>query len=220
MSHGPEHHIEHAEHAAHAAHDPFETRVILSITILAALLAAVTMLSHRAHNATLQLQLKANDSFTEASNQWNYFQSKKNRQYLYETADLQSDILLAIPVPKTVKEDDEYKSWQDASKKRKADEWQKRAARYEKETKEIQKHAEGLTKEAEEYRERSAHVHHAGDTYDMAELGVEIGLVLCSLAVLTKRYGFWYGGLTCSLIGIVLAAVGLYQQYVILAAHH
>src|SRR6266446_2845043 len=107
MSHGPEHHIEHAEHAAHAAHDPFDTRVILSITIITALLAAATMLSHRAHNATLQLQLRANDSFTEASNQWNYFQSKKNRQYLYETADLQSDLLLALPVPKPVQESDE-----------------------------------------------------------------------------------------------------------------
>src|SRR5437879_2581646 len=106
MSHGPEHHIEHAEHAAHAAHDPFDTRVILSITIITALLAAVTLLSHRAHNATLRLQM-------EASNQWNYFQAKKNRMYLYETADAETDLLLTMPLPDDVKTSKDYKTWQD-----------------------------------------------------------------------------------------------------------
>src|SRR5437899_7973243 len=97
MSHRPEHHIEHAEHAAHAAHDPFERRVTLSIAITAAVLASVTLLSHRAHNATLHLQLEANDAFSQASNEWNYFQSKKNRLYLYETADTETDMLLGMP---------------------------------------------------------------------------------------------------------------------------
>ena len=60
-------------------------------------------------------------------------------------------------------------------------------------------------------------MHHLGDRYDMAELGVEIGLVLCSLAVLTKRRGFWYAGMLCGAVGVVLMGVGLYQQYLV---HH
>ena len=56
MSHGPEHHIEHAEHAVHASHDEFNKRVTMSIAIVAAVLACVTMLGHRAHNETLILQ--------------------------------------------------------------------------------------------------------------------------------------------------------------------
>src|SRR5262245_51478194 len=92
MPHGTEHHLEETEHAQHAAHDPFDKRVAMTMAIVAAVLACVTMLSHRAHNRTLQLQLKATDEFTMASNTWNQFQSQKNRQYLYETQ------LLAIRV--------------------------------------------------------------------------------------------------------------------------
>ena len=39
----------------------------------------------------------------------------------------------------------------------------------------------------------------------LAELGVELGLVLCSLAVLTKRPPFWYSGLTAAAVGVLLA---------------
>src|SRR5262245_57141330 len=91
MTHGPEHHIEHAEHAAHA-HDPFDKRVTLSIAIVAAALAAVTMLGHRAHNATLQLhseatrlQAEAGIVHNQAANQWAYFQSWNIREHAYRT---------------------------------------------------------------------------------------------------------------------------------------
>src|SRR5688572_33398653 len=83
MTHGPEHHIEHAEHAAHASHDEFNKRVTISIAIVAAVLAAVTMLGHRAHNNTLilqgealELQTKASIKSTDAANKWAYYQSK------------------------------------------------------------------------------------------------------------------------------------------------
>src|SRR5450755_3059947 len=59
MSHGPEHQIEHAEHAVHAAGDSFNRQVTMSIAIVAAILACVTMLGHRAHNETLRLQGEA-----------------------------------------------------------------------------------------------------------------------------------------------------------------
>jgi hypothetical protein len=206
MSHGPEHHIEHAEHAAHAAHDPFDTRVILSITILAALLAAVTLLSHRAHNATLRLQM-------EAANQWNYFQAKKNRMYLYETADAETDLLLAMPLPDNLKTSKDYKTWQDEAKERKTKSWKQKAKQYRSESDQIEAEANELTHQAHG-------MHGLGDLYDTAELGVEIGLVLSSLAILTRRRGFWYGGLACSFAGVIVALVGLYQQFVVLAAHH
>src|SRR5438132_1468086 len=87
MPHGPEEHLEHAEHAQHAAHDPFDRRVAMTMAIVAAVLACGTMLNHREHTETLRLQNEANTHHTEASNQWNYYQSKKNRQYLYEGLD-------------------------------------------------------------------------------------------------------------------------------------
>ena len=83
MSHGPEHQIEHAENAAHAAHDPFDRRVTISIAIVAAVLAGVTMLGHRAHNETLKLQGEALQAQTEggikhslSANKWAQYQAQ------------------------------------------------------------------------------------------------------------------------------------------------
>src|SRR5947209_19386436 len=86
MTHGTDQHLEHAEHVQHHAHDPFDRWVAMSMAIVAAVLACVSMLSHRAHNQTLKLHILANDDITEASNRWGYYQAKKNREYMY-TAD-------------------------------------------------------------------------------------------------------------------------------------
>ena len=90
MSHGPEQHIEHAEHAAHASHDEFNKRVTMSIAMVAAVLACVTMLGHRAHNETLilqgdalriqgealQFQTLATRESANAGKQWQYYGTK------------------------------------------------------------------------------------------------------------------------------------------------
>ena len=91
MSHGPEHQIEHAEHAVHASHDEFNKQVTMSIAIVAAVLACVTMLGHRAHNETLrlqgealELQTKASIKSTETANKWAYYQGKNTFNLLSE----------------------------------------------------------------------------------------------------------------------------------------
>src|SRR5262249_11704378 len=93
MSHGPEDHIEHAEHAVHAAGDDFNRTVTMSIAIVAAVLACVTMLGHRAHNETLrlqgealELQTKASIKSTETANKWAYYQGKNTFNLLSEIA--------------------------------------------------------------------------------------------------------------------------------------
>ena len=52
-------HLEHAEHAEHA-HEPFDKRVAVSVAIVAAVLAGISMLGHRKHNEVLQLTTEAN----------------------------------------------------------------------------------------------------------------------------------------------------------------
>ena len=208
MSHGPEHHIEHAEHAAHAARDPFDKRVTMTIAIVAALLACVTLLSHRAHNLTTSLQIESNDALTESANKWNYFQSKKNRQYLYETAAAQARMDLERPSSAGTNDDAWRKSVKDREGK-----WLKDVERYRGETKEIEEKANRLTQEADALRKESEHVHHIGNRYDIAELGVEMGLVLCSLAVLTKKRGFWFVGMGFAAVGVVLMALAAREQY-------
>src|ERR1700686_2857939 len=90
MSHGPEHQMEHAEHAAHAAGDDFNRQVTMSIAIVAAVLACVTMVGHNAHNQTLilqgealalqgealQMQSHATRESANAGKQWQYYGTK------------------------------------------------------------------------------------------------------------------------------------------------
>src|SRR5438105_3922650 len=49
--------------------------------------------------------------------------------------------------------------------------------------------------------ERSHEVHARSDRFDLAELGVEIGLVLCSIAMLAKRKAFWILAVLFALAG-------------------
>ena len=96
-----EHHLEHAEHVPHAALNPFDRQVAMTMAMVAAVLACVSMLSHRAHNDTLKLRILANDDLTEASNRWGHYQAKKNRAYMY-AADA---LLLGVMAKDTSKPD-------------------------------------------------------------------------------------------------------------------
>jgi DNA repair exonuclease SbcCD ATPase subunit len=193
-----EHHLEHAEHAQHAAHDPFDRRVTMTIAIIAAMLACVTLLSHRAHNETLQLQIEASSFITKAADKWNQYQAKKNRRYQYEASIEMVRVLAKDP---SQKYQDEIAAWKG------------KVETYKKDADDLQEEARELDRNAEEHKKLSEHIHHIGDRYDLGELGVEIGLVLCSIAVLTKRAGFWYAGMGAAGLGAVLAAIGVYGQY-------
>jgi hypothetical protein len=249
MTHGTEQHLEHAEHAKHAAHDPFDKRVAMTMAMIAAVLALVSTLSHRRHNQVLQLQgeairyqSEATGFHAQASNQWNYFQQKKQRMYLYGA---QADLLVALanlqasgkvaqrqpdevfhPVSTTRENQDSRKETgkaaQDAKKRKAAKKakkapteprplaawWKGLAADYNIEAKDLQKKAEKLQHQAEQKENEaetmlhdSHHVHAQADRLDMGHLGLELALVLCSVAVLSKQRGFWF-------IGSVIAAVG------------
>jgi hypothetical protein len=83
--------LEQAEHAGHGGHggghsDPMMMRVAMTMAIIAATLAAVSVAGHRKHNAVLQLQGEANRLLTEAaglkveaSNTFARYQSKRAR---------------------------------------------------------------------------------------------------------------------------------------------
>jgi hypothetical protein len=102
------------------------------------------------------------------------------------------------------------------------DDWVKgelTAARYRVETKAIMKKAiaaEEATRDHEnnatEYRERSEHLHHQADWFDLAELAVELGIVICSVAILSKDYRFWYAGIVLAIIGALLATMGFFPD--------
>jgi hypothetical protein len=211
MSHGHAPHEE-AEHAAHHSQGPFDRRVAMTMVAVAALLAGVKVLGHRTHNETLGYQIeagvyhsKANVQHTQESDQWNFYQAKKMRQHLYES---QSELLASLaPADKGT----------DPAVQKKLEAWGKQAKRYRTETNEIKKKAEEHHKAAKkdeekagQYQEKSEHKHHQSAFFDLGELGVELALVLCSVAILTKRPPFWYGGMAVCAVGLVVVLAGFF----------
>lgn len=186
-------HLEHGEHAHHAAHDPFDRKVSMTMAIIAAVLAAITMLSHREHTETLRLQSEANSIETRAVDKWNYFQAKNIREHEYEAFQLLLGAVAHAP------------GNEDAAKKAQAS-WASYIKRYkEEELPQLKKEAEDLEKEAKKYNHLSHLSHERTGRFDLGELGVELGIVFCSLAVLTKRNSWWHGSMVLALIGFLVA---------------
>jgi hypothetical protein len=206
MPHGAEEHLEHMEHAGHAAHDPFDRHVAMTMTIAAAVLACATMLSHRAHNRVLllageanRLQTEANILHTQATDQWNFYQAKNIRFY-----QMQANLAL---LEVSLKETDGARKAQGY-----AAEWRNQIKKYEGELPDLQAKAEALVgrghaleEEGQKKLEESEGAHQRGNRLDLAELGLELALVLCSLAVLSKRSLFWLVGMAIGVVGVVIA---------------
>jgi hypothetical protein len=193
-------HLEHAEHAQHATHDPFDRRVALTIAIIAAVLAAVTLLSHRAHNETLQLQIEAGILQTKASDKWSEFQANNIRRHEYAADARLIDVVAIAPGKESL-----------AMQTR--DDWKKKVAEYEGEKLDTLKtEAEGLEDQARARRHDSHFAHDKGGRFDLGELAVEFGLVLCSVALLTKRAAFWYAGMISTAAGVLVAATVLFMS--------
>jgi Domain of unknown function (DUF4337) len=247
MSHGPEHQIEHAEHAVHAAGDDFNRMVTMSIAIVAAVLACVTMLGHRAHNDTLrlqgealELQTKASIKSTETANKWAYYQGKNTFNLLSE---ITLDTLKVVSVRDERKEDlkDIVKRYEDTvdyysgdkdsrstakkKKKGKPEEAESEGKKVEGKLKKIEDEAKELERETEKILKQSeaklaeSHVmHEKGNRFDYGELGLQFGVVLCSLAILSKNRWFWFAGLLSSVIGAAVALSGQFELFI--GGHH
>jgi hypothetical protein len=172
----------------------------MSIAIVAAILACVSMLGHRAHNETLRLQGEAIQMHSEAANKWAYYQAQNVRKHLYQ-ANLES-----IQEMGRLQGKEKYSS-------KTTDGWSKNVKKYESRLAKEKKIADDLTEKVKEKLNESAHVHHRANRFDYGELGIELAVVLCSLAVLTKNKGFWILGLLSCAVGTFVALSGLFDWF-------
>ena len=165
----------HGEHGGHGG--PLTMPVTVTLSILAVLVAMVTLLGHRAHTEELLLQAKASD-------QWAYFQAKNIR--LHETQSA-ADILGALAPAdkeKTAALHEKYLT---------------EVERYEKEKDQISEQARDFEKERDLVQRRA-------DRFDAGEVFLEIALIICSFTLLTKKKGFWFAGIVLGLVGVITAA--------------
>jgi hypothetical protein len=171
------------EHAEEAHSDPSLIPVTLSMAILAVVLAAISLLGHRTHTEELLLQSKATD-------QWAYFQAKNIRRHSYE---LFLD-LLSVITPKDPKAAGKIE-----------EKYRGEVERYKDEQKDIESEARQLEKEV-------ATQQHKANRFDLGEVCLEVGIVLTSLTLLTRRKLFWQLGGLAGLVGVAIAASGFWVR--------
>jgi len=165
------------EHAEHAKHNPSLAPVSVTMAVLAVLVAVITLLGHRAHTEEVVLQAKSSD-------QWAYFQAKNIRRHedeiFADETSVQPSTDAAALAQLRAKYSDEAK-------------------RYKDEQKEIEDKAKELEAEVATERNRA-------DRFDLAEVFLEVGLVITSITLLSGRRMFWALGIALGALGIVLAA--------------
>jgi hypothetical protein len=171
--------IELPEHEEHEPHHPLTVPVTVTIAIIAVLGAIVTLMGHRSHTEELLLQAKASD-------QWAYYQAKNIRLHEMEAvADM-----LAVLSP--------------SDKEKVATVHEK----YVKEVERYEKDKDTISDQAKELEAERDMVSRRADRFDAGEVFLEMGLVICSITLLTKKRFFWFSGITIAAIGVLLAATG------------
>jgi hypothetical protein len=212
MTHGAEHHLEEAEHAQHAVSDPFNRRVALTMAIVAATLACVTLVGHRAHNATLSAQIKANDNITERANVFGRYQAKKNRQY---QAEANAQLLTANAEMLTALAGDgggrNQRLTEAAAKAQEgAKRWEANVKKWNADAEEIMAEGNRLARPIRDYEAEAELHHHRSSYFDLGALAVQLALVLCTVAILARSRAFWFSGIVVAVVGLAVALSGFF----------
>lgn len=185
--HGPhDHAIEHAAQGGHGhgGDDSFASRIAVTTAILSTLGALFGYEGGHTQNAALLYKNEAAIQKTAASDQWNYYQAKGNKQNLAE---------LSIALVQKSEEKDKYRAEVD---------------RYKKEKAEIKAEAEKLeaaSKAADKHSEHEMQVH---GRWALATTLLQIAIALSAIALLTRKKWLLLGVYGASAIGVIFAVMG------------
>jgi hypothetical protein len=168
------------EQAEKAREDKSLAAVSLTMAVLAVFVAVVSLLGHRAHTEEVVLQAKSSD-------QWAYYQAKNIREH--EDA-LFGDLAAVVTSNDT------------GAMTKFREKAQQEAERYKHDKEGIQDEARKLEQEVAKERNRA-------DLFDLAEVFLEIGLVVTSITLLSGRRIFWHLGIVLSVVGVAVAVMGL-----------
>ena len=154
--------------------------ISLAISILAVLVAMVTVLGHRSHTEAVLSQSRAGD-------QWNEYQAKKIR---YDQAAVAIDLLSMQP------------SSDQSAVSRKVAEYRDHLTKWSQELAEEQRRARELEADV-------THAERQAGRFDLGEALLQISVVLCSITLFTRRRLYFYMGLAIGISGLLFAASAL-----------
>jgi hypothetical protein len=155
--------------------------VSISTSILAVLVALVSLLGHRSHTRTLFAQ-------NQSTGEWIYYASEATGRASYDALlDFLSVAQLRDPA--------------NAGKVR--EKYLQRIEQSNREQKNIEAKANALDREVERQE-------HAADRFDFGDVCLEAALVIMSVTLLTKRRLYWAIGLVMACVGLVIAATGFF----------
>ena len=179
--HGP--HDHEVEHVAQHGGDNFTSRVAVLTAIISTVGAIFGYMGGHSQNAALLLKNEAAIQKTSASNQWNYYQAKSNKQNLAE-----------LSVTLTTGEAQEK--------------FKQAVERYKKEKEEIKVEAEKLEADAKAADKKSELEMHVHERWALATTLLQIAIALSAIALLTRKrwlLGAVYGATG---FGLVVGAMG------------
>jgi hypothetical protein len=174
--HGP--HDHELEHAAHGG-DDFSSRIAVATAIMATIGALFGYQGGATQNDAAMFKNEAAIKKTAASDQWNFYQAKSNKQNLTK---------LALLLPGAEKD------------KAEAD-----IARYETEKNEIKKKAEELESESTEWNNKSEEALHQHHRWAQAMTAVQIAIALAAITLLTRKKWLQIGSYGVAGIGVILS---------------
>ncbi len=183
--HGPhDHAVEHHAHGSHDNDDGFASRIAVMTAVLSTVGALFSYQGGATQNDAMLHKNAAAIKKTEASNQWNYYQAKSNKQNLAE---------LAVAL-------------NEGEKKEK---YQQEAERYKGEKGEIKKEAEKFeaeVKELEKKSDESMHLHHR---WAQAMTAIQISIAMAAISLLTRKRWLTYATYLAAGGGLVLGGMAI-----------
>ena len=179
--HGP--HDHQVEHVAQHGGDNFTSRIAVLTAVLSTVGAIFGYMGGHSQNAALLYKNDAAIEKTSASNQWNYYQAKSNKQNLAE-----------LSVVLTHGEDQEK--------------FKQAIERYKKEKEEIKVEAEKLEAEAKASDHHSNQEMHVHERWALATTLIQIAIALSAITLLTRKRWMLVGVYGASALGVVAGILG------------
>jgi Na+/glutamate symporter len=176
--HGP--HDHEVEHAAHGG-DSFSSKIAVTTAVLATVGALFGYMAGDSQNNSAMFKNNAAIKKTEASNQWNYYQAKSNKQNLAE---------LAITLPGV--DPEKYKA---------------EVQRYKTEKEGIKKDAEKLEADSHDWDEKSDEQMHQHHRWAQAMTAEQIAISLAAITLLTRKKWLEYASYGVAGVGIALGVM-------------